>query len=112
MAPLRRSDRLWAWNGPGGSWFSASVETVFLHISAVRRERPHVRLRLLEMYPDDSSSNVGSWQNGSGGSVRDKFWEVDEGRKIQFSGSGGSMNGPDLFIELPFCGSVYKSIVH
>ena len=28
--------------------------------------------------------------------------EGDERRKIQFAESGGSLNGPDLFTELPF----------
>ena len=31
-----------------------------------------------------------------------QIWEGDERRNIQFSASGGSLNGPDLFAELPF----------
>ena len=31
-----------------------------------------------------------------------EIWEGDERRKLQFSESGGSLNCPDLFTEVPF----------
>ena len=34
--------------------------------------------------------------------IRADFREGDEDGNFQFSESGGSLNGPDLFIELPF----------
>ena len=34
--------------------------------------------------------------------VRADFYEGDEDSNFQFSESGGSLNGPDLFTELPF----------
>ena len=34
--------------------------------------------------------------------LRDDFREGDEDSNFQFSESGGSLNGPDLFTEVPF----------
>ena len=41
------------------------------------------------------------------GYIRAEFWEGDETATFQFSESGGSVNGPDLFTESPF---LYKSL--
>ena len=34
--------------------------------------------------------------------LRDDFWEGNEDSNFQFSESSGSLNGPDLFTELPY----------